>query len=221
MEGSRLPRVRKAKSGKTSARLEGRPVGRSSRIRPGRGRRRRWVAPNGQVVELPVEVDILEIDPADRSLAWEVVATVGLHEGEPRLDRLVIRGRRGLDPVRLQRTFRWATPVELVRRTLPILLQRGIDPATYELPTSGFPRAARLDERRRTGLSDDFLAGIARRYLEVGRGYAKTIAFERGVSIRTATSWIEKARERGILSRVRRGSHGGRIVARARRRRST
>lgn len=208
MEGSRR-RI----AGSSRTRLEARPAGRSSRIRRGRGRRGRWTAPNGQVVELPVEVDILEIDPADRSLAWEVVATVGLHAGEPRLERLVIHGCDGLDPVHLQNSFRWATPVDVVRRTLPILLARGIDPETFELPMDGFPRAATLKDGEPSRLSDEFLAGIARRYLEIGRGYAKTIAFERGVSARTATSWIEKARERGILSRVRRGSRGGRIVS--------
>lgn len=203
--------------GATKSRLAGRPVGTSSRVRRARGRRRAWTAPNGQVVELPVEVDILEIDPVDRSVAWEVVATVGLHAGEPRLERVVLRGRDGLDPVRLQNTFRWATPVEIVRRTLPALLERGIDPATYELPTGGFPRSATLRDRERPRLSDEFLVAIARRYLEVGRGYAKAISFERGVSVRTATSWIEKARERGLLSRVRRGSHGGRVLATRRR----
>lgn len=215
MEGSRR-RI----AGSRRTRLDPRPAGRSSRIRRGRGRRGHWTAPNGQIIELPVEVDILEIAPSDRSLAWEVVATVGLHAGEPRLERLVIHGPDGLDPVHLQNTFRWATPVEVVRRTLPILLERGIDPETFELPMGGFPRAALLKDREPSRLSDEFLAAIARRYLEVGRGYAKTIAFERGVSARTATSWIEKARERGILSRVRRGSHGGRISAPARRRRT-
>lgn len=208
MEGSR-----RSNGGGRRSRVEGRPAGRSSRIRRASGRRRRWVAPNGQVVDLPVEVDVIEIDPVERSLRWEVVATVGLHAGEPRLERLVIRGRDGLDPVRLQRTFRWATPVEVVRRTLPVLLERGVDPGTWALPTSGFPRAATLGRRARPGLSDEFLVEIARRYLEIGRGYAHTIAFERGVSARTATSWIEKARARGILSRVRRGSHGGKVSA--------
>lgn len=198
--GTSRDRSAVGRSPRVAARVAGRPAGRSSRIRRAAGRRRRWTAPNGQVVELPVEVDILEIDPVDRSVTWEVVATVGLHAGEPRLERLVIRGRDGLDPVHLQNTFRWATPVEIVRRTLPALLERGIDPATYELPTGGFPRAAILRDREQPRLSDEFLVAVARRYLEVGRGYAKTIAFERGVSVRTATSWIEKARERGILS---------------------
>jgi len=208
MKGSKAP-----PDSRRGPRLAGRPAGRSSRIRMPRRPRGRWIAPNGQVVDLPVEVDILEIDPADRSLAWEILARVGLHAGEPRLERLEIRGRAGLDPVHLQNSFRWATPVDVVRRTLPILLERGIDPETHELPLDGFPRAATMEEREPARLSDEFLAEIARRYLDIGRGYAKTIAFERGVSARTATSWIEKARERGILSRVRRGSRGGRILS--------
>jgi len=38
------------------------------------------------------------------------------------------------------------------------------------------------------------------------------------VSQRTVVSWVEKARRRGILTRVRPGSYGGEIVPRTKRR---
>lgn len=48
-------------------------------------------------------------------------------------------------------------------------------------------------------LTDDFLTTIADRYLKLGRGYVKTLAAEYSTSPRTVRSWIDKARERGIL----------------------
>jgi transposase len=67
-------------------------------------------------------------------------------------------------------------------------------------------------------LSDPFLEEIAREYLRIGRGYARAIASERHVSERTVVSWVEKARRRGILTRVPPGSFGGTIVPKSRRR---
>ena len=66
-------------------------------------------------------------------------------------------------------------------------------------------------------LGDAFLEDVARQYLAIGRGYARAIAAERHVSQRTVVSWIEKARRRGILTRVPAGSFGGTIVPKARR----
>ena len=65
-----------------------------------------------------------------------------------------------------------------------------------------------------TRLTDAFLEVIAVRYLRLGRGYAKAIAAERNVSPRTVVSWIEKARERGILTGTSPGSMGGSLARR-------
>jgi hypothetical protein len=43
------------------------------------------------------------------------------------------------------------------------------------------------------------------------------MAAERHVSPRTVVSWIEKARRRGILTRVPQGGYGGEIIPRSRR----
>jgi transposase-like protein len=70
-----------------------------------------------------------------------------------------------------------------------------------------------LNLHDKTRLTDEFLEGIVKAYLESGRGYAKKIAVIRGVSERTVVSWIQKARERGILSKTRPGSRGGELTS--------
>jgi len=192
--------------------LRGRPPGISSRLHRAAGPRHQWTAPNGQVLDLPVTIDLVNLNPVDGSVIWEVTATVDLCGGEPRIVRVVLGDPGGLDHVRLQREFRWASPLDIVRRAVPALLARSIDPFEYEFPAEGFPRAAELQADAAWRLTDDFLEEIARRYLDLGRGYARTIASERSVTPRTAVSWVEKARRRGILSRVPPGSHGGHIV---------
>lgn len=199
----------------------GRPPGISSRLHRVPGRRQQWTAPNGQVLDLPLMIDLVNLHPADGSVIWEVEATVDLCRGEPRVVRVVVAEPGGLDHVRLQREFRWASPLDLVRRAVPALLARGIDPFKYEFPAEGFPKAAELTTDSAWRLTDDFLEEIARRYLDLGRGYARTIASERSVTPRTAVSWVEKARRRGILSRVPRGSHGGHITPADQRPRAT
>lgn len=102
--------------------------------------------------------------------------------------------------------------------TVPILLDRGIDPFAYDLPVDGFPESAALGAKSNEPLTDVFLEAIAREYLARGRGYAAAMAQERHVSPRTVVSWVEKARRRGILTRVPQGGVGGTIVPRTRRR---
>ena len=94
----------------------------------------------------------------------------------------------------------------------------GIDPFEFDLPLTGFPEAASLGRPLNAPHTEEFLEQIAREYLTIGRGYARTIAAERHVSERTVVSWVEKARRQGILTRVRPGSYGGEIVQRSRRR---
>jgi hypothetical protein len=196
----------------TADRYRDRPVGISSRMCRAAGPRHQWTAPNGQVVDLPVTIDLVNLHPMDGSVIWALITTVDLCRGEPRLVQVVAEAPGGLDHVRLQREFRWASPVDIVRRGVPALLARGIDPFQYEFPADGYPKSAELQTDAAWRLTDDFLEEIARRYLDIGRGYARTIASERSVTPRTAVSWVEKARRRGILSRVPRGSHGGQII---------
>ncbi len=193
-------------------------LGVSSRIRPASGRKKRWRATPEHTFPLPVIVDHMFVDPLTREVGWHFEATIDLVDDEPQLVRLDVRGPQGLDLVRMQREFRWASPVEVVRRSVPVMLERGIDPFDFDLPVTGFPEAAELRGPVNAPLSDEFLEDIAREYLSVGRGYARTISQERQVSPRTVVSWVEKARKRGILTRVPQGGYGGSIVPKTRRR---
>lgn len=188
-------------------------TGRSSRLRRLPGARCHWRADNGCEVELPVILDLVQQDPETARVVWKVEATIDMVAGAPALTRLRLEAEEGIDTVYAQRFFRWATPLEIIRRTVPQLIARGIDPYSFSFATEGYPDSANLESRLGlTRLTDEFLEEIARQYLDIGRGYAKAIAAERNVSQRTVVSWIEKARERGILSVVNRGSVGGRIV---------
>lgn len=189
-----------------------------SRIRPAKGRRHLWRIDDERRFSLPVIVDHEGTDPATGARLWLIEATIDLVDGQPALVRMDARVPTGIDPYRMQREFRWASPLEIVVTGVPSLLARGIDPLAVDLPLSGFPEAATLQQPPNERLSDEFLEAIAREYLAIGRGYARTIAAERGVSQRTVVSWVEKARRRGILTRVPVGSQGGSIVAKGRRR---
>ncbi len=189
----------------------------TSRIRPAPGRKRRWRISDSQSFPLPVIVDHLSVDPTTGEREWLIEATVDLVEGVPALTRMSVRVPGGLDPYLMQREFRWASPLEVVRVGVPNLLARGIDPFDHDLPLTGFPGAASLAGPANERLTDEFLEEIAREYLAVGRGYARAIAAERGVAGRTVVSWVEKARRRGILTKVPAGSYGGEVVPKSRR----
>jgi len=190
----------------------------TSRIRPAPGRKRNWRISDELAFPLPVIVDHMSVDPTTGERDWLIEATIDLVDGEPALVRMNAQVPGGLDPYLMQREFRWASPLEVVRNGVPALLARGIDPFDFDLPLTGFPEAATLDRPPNEPLTDQFLEEIAREYLTIGRGYAKAIAAERHVSQRTVVSWVEKARRRGILSGVRPGSYGGQIVPKSRRR---
>jgi hypothetical protein len=192
-------------------------VGVTSRIRPAPGRKRRWRISAEYSFPLPVIVDHMSVDPDTGEVDWLIEATVDLVDDEPALVRMNAHMPAGIDPYRMQREFRWASPVDVVRIGVPGLLERGIDPFTYDLPLTGFPEAAELHRRSNEQLSDAFLEEIAGEYLAIGRGYARELAADRHVSQRTVVSWVEKARRRGILTRVRPGSYGGQIVPKSRR----
>jgi len=193
-------------------------IGLTSRIRKAPGRKTQWQVSAERSFPLPVIVDHIFIDPKSREVVWQIEATVDVVEDEPRLIRMDVRGPSGLDVIKLQREFRWASPVDVVTRSIPVMLERGIDPFDFDLPVSGFPEAADLGKPINEPLSDAFLEDIAREYLTIGRGYAQAIARERQVSARTVVSWVEKARRKGILTRVPAGSIGGHIVPRSKRR---
>lgn len=190
----------------------------TSRIRPAPGRKRTWRISPDHSFKLPVIVDHMFVDPDTGELGWLIEATVDLIDGEPALVRMDAQAPGGLDPYRMQRDFRWASPLEVVREGIPVLLERGIDPFEFDLPLTGFPEAAALGRPTNEQLTEQFLEQIAREYLTIGRGYARAIAAERHVSERTVVSWVEKARRRGILTRVRPGGFGGQIVPPSKRR---
>lgn len=196
----------------------GQRPGVTSRMRPAPGRKRLWRISPEHSFPLPVIVDHMFVEPDTGELGWLIEATIDLLDGDPALVRMNAHVPGGLDPYRMQREFRWASPLELVRDGVPVLLGRGIDPFDVDLPLSGFPEAAALDRPSNQPLTDTFLEEIAREYLSIGRGYARAIAAERRVSERTVVSWVEKARKQGILTRVRPGSFGGEIVPKSKRR---
>lgn len=192
----------------------------TSRVRPAPGRKQPWRISDEHSFTVPVIVDHMCIDPDTGDLGWLIEATIDLVEGELAVVRMDAHFPGGIDPYRMQREFRWASPLEVVRDGVPVLLDRGIDPFEFDLPLTGFPEAATLGRPSNERLTDQFLEDIAREYLAIGRGYARVIASERQVSERTVVSWIEKARRHGILSRVNQGSFGGEIIPRSRRRKS-
>jgi hypothetical protein len=193
-------------------------LGVTSRMRPAPGKKHMWQATPTDRFPLPVVVDHMCVEPKSRELVWLIEATIDLVDGTPALTRMNAHSPGGINPQWMQREFRWASPLEVIALGVPELLARGIDPFAVDLPLSGFPEAATFSRPINEPLSDVFLEGIAREYLAIGRGYARAMAAERKVSERTVVSWVEKARQRGILTRVPAGSVGGQIVPKSKRR---
>ena len=191
-----------------------RPSGISSRLRLCEGTRSKWVASNGQVVQLPLLLDILNIDEGSGEITWLVEAQVDLVADQPELIDVHIKGHPFLDANYLQVFFRWRTPIDVVTQVVPNLLEQGIDPFKHEYATTGYPDNYDPARRVNARLSDEFLEEIVQQYLAIGRGYARTIATERGVTTRTVVSWVEKARKRGILSDTKPGKSGGSFLSR-------
>ena len=185
---------------KTDIDLSQRPTGYSSRVRPGAGHRSTWIAWNGQSIDLPLIVDHVNIDPISGKCLWYIEARIDLVADKPELIDIRLSGEPNLDTILLQRFFRWSTPLDIVRRTVPALVAKGVNPFEYEYATDGYPDAADIDRKLTTALSDDFLKEVARQYVEIGRGYARVIAQQRGVSERTVVNWVQKARKKGFLA---------------------
>lgn len=188
-----------------------RPVGVSSRVRPADARRTPWLSPDGTVVDLPLVVDIVSLDQR-RQVEWRIESTVARVEGEPRVVRTEFSSSTGLDLRRLQAEFRWRTPLDIVTRTVPALIAAGRDPYTHDYAVRGYPDAAVLHRAPQRRLSDEFLLDVARRYVDSGRGYSAVLAEHYQVSTRTVVSWVEKARERGLLGPTSPGVAGGEVL---------
>ncbi|MGA1561374.1 MAG: hypothetical protein ACO376_00135 [Gammaproteobacteria bacterium] len=187
-------------------------IKKTSKLCRGQGRTLFWQAENDQLVELPAVLDLQWTHSETGEVLFRVDAEISLVQNEPRLTCLKIDARKGLDIAALQASFRWQTPLDVIRKTVPALLARGIDPFEYEYSPDGYPDAADIEKKPTQRLSDAFLEELAEEYLKIGRGYAKHIAQIRGVSARTVVNWVEKARQRGILTPVKRGQCGGEII---------
>ncbi len=198
------------------------PIPVAYRIRPVPGRKSQWRIDDDITFILPVLVAYEMVDPVTHEIDWQGHATIDLVEGgHPAVTHMDVRCSRGIDPVHVQRDFRWSTPLQIVTRTVPSLLRRGIDPFTVELSIDRPLVRTEHPGPVNAQLSEDFLEAIAGEYLAHGRGYAKTIAAQHDVSERTVVNWVEKARWRGILSRVKPGSIGGHIIPTDQRNRAT
>ncbi len=161
-------------------------------------------------VDLPVVLDILSTS-VDGTTQWRIDATVACVAGEPRVVRCTFESSHGLELRRLQREFRWATPIDVVTRALPQLLADGRDPYTHDFAQRGYPDAADLLGTPHRRLSDEFLRDVAQRYVDIGRGYSKQLAEQYQVAPRTVVSWVQKARRRGLLTPARPGVAGGEV----------
>jgi hypothetical protein len=186
----------------------------TSRFARAEGPHHPWTT--GEVtVDLPVIVNWVEVDAATGEEKVRVEARVDLVGDKPEVIEMSFVAVAGLDLPRLQRDFRWASPLTAVTGILPRMIAAGADPYTVGLPITGFPAVAIQPVRRRGALSDEFLTTIAREYLARGRGYAASLAHEYFVTPRTVVSWVEKARARGILSAAPgSGAAGGRLLNR-------
>lgn len=188
-----------------------RPPGMSSRLHPMTDAQPVAIS-DSATIDLPVVVDLMFIDPESGEKVWYFEAVVD-YDDSLVLRSLTMWGRDGLDIVRLQHEFRWATPLDIVGRLVPKLIANGADIYAVDLPVTGFPEAAGGPAHDPAGaLTEEFLESIAREYLNLGRGYADELASRFLVSRRTVVSWVEKARRRGILSPVRPGQFGGHII---------
>jgi len=164
-----------------------------SAVAQAEGRKRTWTAPNGASVVLPVLVSAWEDHEITGERMWTITARVDLIDKVPRPTDLHVNAPDGLEVERLQRDLRWATPTDIVTAWVPEILAGGGDPFRLEPPIDWWM----LEGRRE--LTDEFLAEVSAEYLRLGRGYAKPMAIQYRTTERTIKSWIDKARERGIL----------------------
>ena len=190
---------------------------RTSRLHRVGDRRHYWQAPNGTEVELPAMLDLIWREHDNGPELFRVEAVVSLVFNAPHVTSVSFVAREGLDLSALQHSFNWQTPLDIVCQLIPKLIKAGIDPFEYSYPVDGYAEDKPLETKQKQKLTDAFLETIAEEYLRYGRGYPEKMSQVRGVPKRTIISWVEKARQRGILTYVSRGQVGGRIVPRDRR----
>lgn len=190
----------------------------SSRMRRVVGPSTPWRSPQGPVIDMPVVFDLVMTDTRTGSEVWRVEATIDVPDQgqDPVVVQMLLEAGAGLNLERLQREFRWASPLDAVTRLAPQLMRHGRDPYAEEFPVDGYPDNTR-DEVVVRRLTDEFLEDVARQYVIIGRGYSKALAERYQVTPRTVVGWIEKARARGILSSTSSGRAGGEVVARSKR----
>ena len=179
----------------------------SSRVRPGVGAKKRWVAPNGVSVPLPLVVLLFHVDATSGQETWRFEATVELVDGMPQATRYDLRNNEGFNPVFMAKMFRWGTPVHIVTSHIPLLIADGVDIWEAEMPFDARGSADEVTGRH----SDEFLMTIVKEYERIGSGYAKQLSALYGVAPRTVVSWMEKARKRGLAT----GGSRGRITTRS------
>ena len=173
----------------------------SSRVRPGVGAKKRWVAPNGVSVPLPLVVLLFHVDATSGQETWRFEATVELVDGMPQVTRYDLRNNEGFNPVFMEKMFRWGTPLHVVTSHIPVLILEGVDIWETEIPFDARSGADPETSRH----SDEFLMTIVKEYERIGRGYAKELAALYGVAPRTVVSWMEKARKRGLAAPATQG----------------
>jgi len=176
-------------------------VGASSKVEPGVGAQKFWVAPNGASVPLPLIVVLSHVDSASCQETWRFEATVELVGGSPQVTRYDLKNIDGFNPVFMEKMFRWGTPLHVVTSHLPVLISEGVDIWQAEIPVD-----ARSGADPETGRhTDEFLLHIVDEYERIGRNYAKELSALYGVAPRTVVSWMEKARRRGLAPPGARG----------------
>lgn len=166
-----------------------------SRVEQGEGRRRAWTAPNGQKVVLPLLLTAWETDELTGEVIGTTTARVELVDGRPQTVMVLVEVPDGIFEPLIQKNFRWATPGDLVRNWIPEVLARGEDPLQLEPPTDLWSPAERQE------LSHRFLEEIAEQHKELGYGYANVLAAKYRTTPRTVRSWVERAKQQGIIER--------------------
>ena len=173
----------------------------SSRVRPGVGAQKRWVAANGASVPLPLVVVLFDVDATSGRERWRFEATVELVDGTPQATRYDLRNNEGFNPVFMEKMFRWGTPVHIVTSRIPLLIADGVDIWEAEMPIDARGSADEVTGRH----SEEFLMKIVEEYERIGSGYAKELSALYGVAPRTVVSWMEKARKRGLAAPATQG----------------
>ena len=175
-----------------------RPIGVSSIARLIEPRTGVWTSPSGVAVPMPIGIDLVMIGD-DGRMVWLVDTVVDQRQGQLVLLTARFESANGLDPKNLQLNFRWQTPIDITTHLLPTLIGGSRPLHEIYLPLDGYPEVILPNSRPYMPLTDEFLGAIVRNKRFLGRGYAKTLAAEKGVSVRTVVSWVEKAKKRGII----------------------